>query len=74
MYMNCNTLTMREYTNKIEQTNKNLQFFPNPTNLNFFNKIKSALLNKIEKSDRSRMFENENFFFALIRFLMGSQF
>jgi hypothetical protein len=50
---------MREYTNKIEQTNKNLQFFPNPTNLNFLNKIKIALLNKIAKSDRSRMFEKK---------------
>jgi hypothetical protein len=58
--MNCNALTMREYTNKIEQTNKNLQFFPNPTNLNFLNKIKSALLNKIAKSDRSRMFEKKS--------------
>jgi hypothetical protein len=75
--MNCNALTMREYTNKIEQTNKNLQFFPNPTNLNFLNKIKSALLNKIAKSDRSRMFEKKSGnlkmkkIYALIRFLMG---
>jgi 5-bromo-4-chloroindolyl phosphate hydrolysis protein len=77
--MNCNTLTMRDYTNKIQQTKKNLQFFPNPTNLNFLNKIKSALLNKIAKSDRSRMFEKKSGnlkmkkkIYALIRFLMGA--